>query len=101
MAIQEMERLGNPLSIPTILHANDISQPTKQMHMSCMPKLVRKTYMKLGTCKQILLQLLIPISSYAFLLSLFLLAPKLQVCHTTARVLQETLSVQEYERERD
>jgi len=42
MAIQEMERIGNPLSIQAILHANDRSQTKIHMHIPCMPKLVKE-----------------------------------------------------------
>ena len=53
MAIQEMERLGNPLSILSIFHANDTWQPTTHMHMPCILKLVKETYMQLDTWEQI------------------------------------------------
>ena len=52
MTIQEMERLGNPLLILAILHANDGSQPKIHMHMP-LPKLEKETYMQLNTCKEI------------------------------------------------
>ena len=49
------------------------------MHTPCMPKLVRKTYMQLGTYNRNLLQMLIPMSSCTFPLFLCLLAPNHQV----------------------
>lgn len=41
----------NPPSIQTFLHANNKSQPRNHMHMLCMPKLTRKSYMQLDTYK--------------------------------------------------
>ena len=49
-----MARLGNPLSISAILHANARSQPKIHMYMPSMPKLVKETYMQLNTYKKIL-----------------------------------------------
>jgi len=48
-----MARLGNPLSILAILHANDKSQPNIHMHIPRMPKLAKEAYMQLGTYKKI------------------------------------------------
>jgi len=52
MVIQETARLGNPLSVQEILHANDISPPRNHMHLPCMPKIVKEAYTQLGTCKK-------------------------------------------------
>ena len=70
------------------------------MHMPCMSKLARKSYMQPCTCKKNSLQLLVPLSSCDFLLFLFL-APRIKVCHTHQECCNKNLSLQEYERERE
>ena len=74
------------------------------MHIPCMPKIVRKTYMQLGTYNQNPLQLLIPMSSCDFMLflCLFLQISKYATLSKSApRKLSEYPRVWERERERE